>query len=330
MKKFFQNRGLFCVVLVALLGVMPMFADPVLPYSGSIADKLSNDIAALELIPDRTADENKQLKTDISALNAYHKVSTTWSKDISILKSLHQLLAKSSGYPVLIDQAAQNYLTDFETREADLRRTTEMSPRSSARVSAFRQLNAVSNILVKAEAAKTTRTLITQLSSAARKIVSASNATAHAAAAKVKLSSAVARIGKIDFNATPGQASGMNTNGILDFLATDNGFIRREIEIHLEGVTSETPATYELGVGANTATYTAVDPQRKSHGTNFTIHFHAIPGAETNRSVLIIDAITTNYLIGRFKFTGFSTNELNTADTNRVTTITNGEFQLTF
>jgi len=46
--------------------------------------------------------------------------------------------------------------------------------------------------------------------------------------------------------------------------------------------------------------------------------------------VLIIDGISTNYLVGRFRFTGFTTNELTNIDTNQITTITNGEFQLTF
>jgi hypothetical protein len=337
MKKLFRMRASFCAAWTLVVGLTSVVADPVLPYSLPIADKLTNEIAVLEAIPDRTAAQNQELNTDRTALNRYHRESASLRNDISILKGLDQLLGENDGFPFLIEQSAHDYLTDFELREAGLRRTVDMAPRSNIRSNAYKKLNAVSNALAKGEAASTTRALLNQLAIAASKLVPASNITSHAAAAKVKGSSAYAKIGKLVFNVPPGSscacganAFGTNQNGVFDFTAIDGGTVRRDITFHIEGVSSDTPATYELGVGANTAVYTITDPLRKSHGTNTVIQFYAIPGPETNRSVLIIDNIASNYMVGRFSFTGFTTNELTKVDTNQITTITNGEFQLTY
>lgn len=319
-----------CFAVALLASAATMFADPIFPFSAPIASQLSNDVATLESIPDRTAEQNRELSRDNAALRAYRRDATKWSSDVSILKNLYELLAGSSAYSPLIQQATSDYRGEFGVLEAELRRMVDTSPRSGIRSNAYKQLNLASNALVKADAAPNTRASITQLGTAAHRLDVASNLASRAASSKVRNSSAFAKIGKLNFVSRAGSSFGTNQEGVLDFVATDNGLIRREIAFHIEGVTSDTPATYELGVGANTAIYTVTDPLRKNHGTNTVVQFSAVPSSETHRSVLIIDGIQTNYLVGRFTFLGFTTNELNAADTNRFTTITNGEFQLTY
>jgi hypothetical protein len=328
MRKVFQWRSWFAGAAMALLATQA-FADPVLPYAAPVAEKLSNDVAALEAIPDRTPAENQELKRDNSALNAYRRTSTKFTTDISVLRSLYQLLASDPDYALPLNDAISGYFNDFVGREAALRRTTDISPRSNVRTNAYHQLNKLSNNLWRAEQARPPLKAITHLGAAARRLPAASNAVHRASVARVRASSAAARIGKLTFISPPGSSIGTNTNGVLDFHSQDLGILRREISFHLEGVTEETPATYELGVGANKATYYVKDAVHPLHGLPYEAYFDAIPGPETNRSVVIIDAINTNYIVGRFRFTGFTTNELTKVDTNQITTITNGEFQIT-
>ncbi|HMJ91363.1 MAG TPA: hypothetical protein VK530_16190, partial [Candidatus Acidoferrum sp.] len=94
MKKNFPAGAMVAGVIIALVGLTQSFADPVLPYSAPIAERLSNDVATLQAIPNRTPAQNKELNRDNAALRAYHRSSTALKNDISILKSLHELLVR--------------------------------------------------------------------------------------------------------------------------------------------------------------------------------------------------------------------------------------------
>jgi hypothetical protein len=113
---------------------------------------------------------------------------------------------------------------------------------------------------------------------------------------------------------------------VLTISAFDNGGIARGIHLHVEGIGSNTPATYPLGVGQNTAFYDATDvtPRREYH---FAVDATASNGIVPSAS-LTIDFISTNYILGRFAFVG--TNIVDLGDTNNTASIHQGEFQLNF
>lgn len=332
--------------IVALLAVWQCVADPVLPYSGPIADQLTNDIATLQALPDRTPAQTQELNRDRSALNAYQRSSKTWNSDITILRNLYQLLSADANYVPLLHQAATDYYNDFLAREHALRRATDVSPRNPVRTNAYSQLNILSNNLRRANLHLPEQKALTHLGAAARRLPSASNVVHRAEVGKVRPSSAYAKIGKINFFSDRRNVSGVLSNGVLEFRASSSGFehpippsdesdlqfpvgfITRDLFFHVEGVTEETPATYQLGVSNNVGAYFVTDVRENRPNDPIFIPFYATN--MSNNSVLIIDAIKTNYIVGRFKFTGFTATPATKIDTNQFVTITNGEFQITF
>jgi hypothetical protein len=344
MKRIVRWSAWHCGLVVALLATLQGVADPVLPYSQPIADKLTNDIAVLQETPNRTPAQNQELSRDTSALKAFQRESKTWNTDITILRNLYQLLAVDADYVPVLNQAITDYYNDFSGREQTFRRTTDTSPRSNVRTNAYRQLNILSNNLRRANLNLFSQKSLTHLGAAARRLASASNAVNRAASAKVRASSAYAKIGKINFNSVPKNTGGTLSNGILEFWASSAGFthpippenpdefrppagfVTRDFFFHVEGVSEETPGTYFLGAGNNVAGYFVSDVRLNNNKPKFVF----VPFYPTNGSVLIIDAIKTNYMVGRFNFFGFTTNPAPNVDTNVFVTITNGEFQLTF
>ena len=134
--------------------------------------------------------------------------------------------------------------------------------------------------------------------------------------------------GGTNFSSAPGTGVGQFENGTLSVTATANGNIVRSIHLHVEGITTTTPATYPLGAGENSAFYAATDrPRRREY------HFQA-DSALTNRTVpeafLTIDYIGTNYLLGRFAFVGTNAFPVPVRDTNTLVRVSEGEFQLNF
>jgi hypothetical protein len=313
-------RAWVCGAVVGLVSLMQCSADPILPYSLPIATQLSNDLAA--------APGDKTLN---SALNAYHRPSRNVFSDVSILRNLNDLLADVSGYSGLLSDATGNYINDVDARIAGLQSAVLPTPRSSYRSNSFVQLRAASNALNEARSAATTTDAIASLQDAARRVTSASNSVVHALAAKVKYSSMYAKIGKLHLSPSRGETTGFFQDGVLNVVGHDLAqSITRSILIHLEGVSMETPATYELGTGANKAFYYGTDIRRQTEVQDFT--FEAQPSAEGRPSTVTIDAITPRFIIGRFQFTGLltQTNAVIPSDTNLITTITNGEFQVNF
>lgn len=313
-----------CGVMTALVGLLSASADPILPYTQPVAAQLSNDVAALQAIPDRTPEENKRLATGNSALRSYRRTSRNFTTDISILRSLDSLLARSPGYPALLADAVTGYINDFYSREEELRTSVLTAPRSMIRSNALAQLNSITNKLAHASTAATTTKAIPFVQAAAQKLPVASNNVVHALTARVRLSSMGASIGRLSFISTPGTTHGTFLNGTLELTAFDQGIVVRNLDFHIEDVGTNTPATYFLGVGKNTATYTASDPKRGE------FHFVSIPGSESNPSSLTVDSITPLYMIGHFHFTGQAIDPVPGNDTNTIAAVTNGEFQLNF
>src|SRR6185295_1666869 len=130
------------------------------------------------------------------------------------------------------------------------------------------------------------------------------------------------------FESTPGKVIGSFTTNVLDVSGINLADIVRGIHLRVEGPDLSQPHTYLLAADRNSAFYVATDRTKKLE-----YQFDAIPGltvtnaTSTNDiiSLLTIDAVTTNYVLGRFTFAGedFTPSE---QKTNAIITL--GEFQL--
>jgi hypothetical protein len=352
MKMHLLLRSLL-MVCAASFAALDTSADPILPYQQPIADHLDGDISG----------GFGDARTLNHALSTFHRRSRSLAADIGILRDLNRLLASEPNYPALITNAVGGYLGDFEDRRAALKEQLRPAPRSAAKTSAQKLLERASDAFASVESHTNTTTRdIAQLLTAATKIQQASNVIQRALHTRVGLSSVGARIGALRFNSTRGFITGganfvsetgtafgefNGSNGVLTVSAIDNGGIVRGIHLHVEGIGTNTPATYPLGVDQNSAFYDATDQARKRE-----YHFQCDP-ALTNSIVtnayMTIDFIGTNYLLGTFAFNGTNialpnnrlicvtnlvdgTNMVTCrlADTNTTVTVSRGDFQLDF
>jgi hypothetical protein len=323
-----------CLLLVASVAlVFEAGADPILPYQQPIAQQLTNDIAG------GAGDANILNK----ALSTYHRSSKSLQGDISILRDLNDLLATTPNYPALLAEAAAAYLTDFSGRRDELYEQVRPAPRSTTKDSAKKLLGKIDAALSSAELATNTSDRIKHLGTAAGKFPNTSNTVQRALKQPIGLSSMIARVGALKFKSTKGFITGgtnfqSNTgttigefspsNGVLTVSGIDNGNIVRGIHLHVEGISTNSPVTYPLGVDQNSAFYDATDVSKRRE-----YHFQCDPALTndvvTNAS-LTIDFIGTNYLLGRFAFISTNHNPVSAKDTNTAATISKGEFQLNF
>ena len=308
-------------------------AEPILPYQQPIGQQLTNDI-------DSASGDAGLLNR---ALSTYIRPSHSLSGDVDILHDLNSLLATTPNYPALLADAANGYQNDFFGRRDQLVEQLRPAPRSAIRTSAQTLLRELNTSLSNAVATADTADRIHFLAVAAARIPPASNTIQRALGAPIGLSSMSAHIGALRFTSTrgaitggpifqsgPGTAIGQfgSSDGVLTFSAFDNGAIVRGIHLHVEGITSNTPATYPLGVGDNTAFYDATDLSNRRE-----YHFQcdpALTNALVTNAFLTIDFINTNYLLGHFAFVGTNANPIPVTDTNTTASIHQGEFQLNF
>jgi hypothetical protein len=318
--------GIAVSLVIAAVLLWPaafVVADPTLPYALPVATQLSNDVVVLEGLPSPTAEQKRQLRTYRSALDSYRAESVNPAGDMSILKSLNEILASSTGYPPLVATAADEWSDAYRADHDSWHARALTTPRSSWRLRSFNQLGVISNYLSRATNTTTTTAQINQLERVARRLPGASNSVSRAETARVGLSSAYAQIGRLYFYSSYRATTGAYTNDTLDLESHAYGTIHRVFKFHVEGVGTN-PGVYLLAEGSNTVSYSATNiVQRK--GWVFT----GLPGSETNRGMLIIDAVKTNYIVGRFSFTAESPEPVSDRDTNRVVTVTHGEFQFT-
>jgi hypothetical protein len=312
--------------------VLKSSADPILPYQDPITAKLNEDINA----------NNGDLQTLSRALTAYHKPSKSFAGDLSILKNLNSILANTAGYPPLIVDAANAYQSDFEGQRDDLAGQLLSAPITEARRTAKTSLARLTKTLSNSVVAATISRRISLLRTAGSQVTSASNSVERALRAPVGLSIMTAHIGALAFDSTKGfitggtnfQTTDGNTlgefadSGVLTVSAIDSGSIVRGIHLHVEGVGTNFPATYPLGVGGNRAFYDATDlPKKREY------HFQVDPlltNSVVTNAFLTIDFVGSNYMLGRFAFRGTNANPFGAGDTNTVVTVSSGEFQLNF
>ena len=325
----------FAPVLLSLAAVMFVNADPLLPFQKPIFQQITNDME------NGGVDANTLDK----ALNIYQRTSRSLSGDIGILRDLNSLLADEPNYPTLLANAAAAYTTDFEGRRDALREQLRTAPRGTVKDSANTLLRKIDKSLATAEVATAISSQIKALANAAAKIPATSNTIQRALRQPIGLSSMSARIGVLKFTATKGFiaggtnfqtgpgatigefAKGVETDsGTLTISGIDNGGIVRGIHLHVEGISTNAPATYALGVDENSAFYDATDIARRRE-----YHFQANPGL-TNGTVtnafLTIDYIGNFYMLGRFAFVGTNLHPASATDTNTLVTVSDGEFQL--
>jgi hypothetical protein len=327
---------LLCSALF-VAAVLTTHADPILPYQQPIAQQLTNDIEG----------GSGDLTTLNRALDTFHRTSKSLNGDISILRDLNNLLASNPNYPTLLADAAAGYLGDFHGRHDALRTDLLPAPRSSVKDSARRLLNRINNALAEADVATTTSERIKELGTAAAKLPNASNTVQRALRQKQGLSSMVARIGALRFSSSKGFIAG-GTNfhpgigatvgeftkgegpdtGILDISGIDNGGVVRGIHLHVEGITTNTPTTYPLAVGQNSAFYDATDISRRRE-----YHFQgdaSLTNATVTNAFLTVEFLNSNYMVGSFAFIGTNSSACPGCDTNKLVTVSEGEFQLNF
>jgi len=317
----------------ASLLVLRAVADPILPYQLPIGQQLTNDI--------NSGTGNQAAFA--SANRAYHRHSSSLSGDINILGSLNDLLRNDPNYPTLLKTAADDYLADFTARRDALAELLRPAPRSSTRTSARSLLSRLDSSLSNAAAATTTSAEISSLASAASRLATASNTIQSALRQPVGLSGMSARIGALGFQSTKGFIAG-GTNfqstegtgngtfaadtGTFDVTAVANGNIVRSIHLHVEGISTNTPATYPLGVGQNTAYYRATDLSNRRE-----YHFDArseLTNSLVTNAWVTLDFIGTNYVLARFAFMGTNSRPVTANDTNTVVTISAGDLELNF
>jgi hypothetical protein len=329
MKMCLLLRPLLSIACATL--VLCANADPILPYQQPIADQLAIDQGI-----------NNGDKTINKAVNTFHKTSKSLNSDISILRSLNKLLADTPGYASLLDNAANAYQSDFQGRRDELNEQIIPAPLGVNKTFARSSIAKVDKALSNAVNAATTTLRISSLSTAASKLASASNAVQRALKSPVGFSSMFAHIGELSFTTTKGSvvaaanfqtADGtfigeFTTNGVLQVSGFQSGTIARGITVSAEGVGTNVPAIYPLGVGENRAFYDAIDFRHKLE-----YHFQAdatLTNATVTNAFLSIDFIGTNYIIGRFAFVGTNIAPVSVDDTNTLVTISQGEFQLNF
>ena len=332
MKMHLLLNSLLTISAASLL-VFRAGADPILPYQLPIAQQLTNDIDS------GTGDQ----RTFGSANRAYHQRSRSLSGDITILRSLNSLLAEEPNYPTLLKMAADNYLADFTARRAALAEQLRPAPRSSTKNSARSLLLRIDRSLTNAAAATSTADEINSLASAATRLDTASNTVQRALHQPVGLSSMSARIGALGFQSTRGFIAGgtnfqstegtgngvfVPSTGTFDVTAVDNGSIVRSIHLHVEGIGTNTPATYPLGIGQNTAYYRATDLSRRRE-YHFDARYELTNSLVTNAWVTF-DYFGTNYVLARFAFMGTNSRPLSTNDPNIIVTVSSGDVQLNF
>lgn len=332
------HQLLVCSVLWIFAASPLLHADPVLPYQDPIRQQIESDLSG----------GGGDVNTLNKALDTYHRNSRSLSGDIGILRDLNALLADMPNYPALLAAAADAYRGDFEGRRDGLREQLRPAPRSTTKDSANRLLRKIDKALGTADVATATSDQIKALGQAAARFPITSNTVRRALRAPIGLSSMVARIGALKFASSRGGITGgtnFNANqgatigefkgaqeeegkGILTISAIDNGNVVRGIHLHVEDITTNTPATYPLGVGENSAFYDATLVGRRRE-----YHFQAA-AAVTNDVVpnafLTIDFIGSNYLLGRFAFVGTNLVPVSPTDTNLTAIISEGEFQLNF
>jgi hypothetical protein len=332
MKMHLLFKSLLTLGAASLL-VFRAGADPILPYQLPIAQQLTNDI--------NSGAGNQRAFG--SANREYNRHSRSLSGDITILRNLNSLLADEPNYPALLKTAADDYLADFTARSAALAEQLRPAPRSSTRASARALLRRIDSSLSNAGVATTTGAEIRSLASAASRFAIASNTIRSALHQPVGLSSMSARIGALGFQSTRGFVAG-GTNfqstegtgngifvaetGTFDVTAVDNGSIVRSIHLHVEGIGTNTPATYPLGVGQNSAYYRATDVSRRRE-----YHFDArndLTNSLVTNAWVTFDYIGTNYVLARFAFMGTNSRPLSTNDHNTLVTVSKGEVQLNF
>jgi hypothetical protein len=319
----------------AAMAMLQAVADPVLPYTLPVATQLSNDVAVLEANPDRTSEEDKNLQDDRAALNSYRRTSKSLNTDVSILKDIQGLLAdQPATYDDLVAGAIKDYLIDFHGRVDVLSEELLPAPLSKSKTNALNLLDDLYAKLADGVSVLDTdpKKSLKDLSKVASKLPKATNSVEKALKADLKYSSLLAMVGKINFKSNNGSTFGGLTNGTLDLVAYDSGTAPRGLQFHVEGITTNTPATYELAVDHNTATYSGTDVDKK-----FEYVFYAQPtgidvttnGIFTNVSRLTIEIFTTNFIYGSFRFNGMSVELTPQSKTNRVD-VTNGLFQLNY
>jgi hypothetical protein len=346
--KFMKMRFLrgSLVLTVAGLLVFNAKADPILPYSQPIAVQLTNDING----------GSPDVKTLERALKSFHTTSKSLRGDANILRSLNTTLTPIISYAPLLTNAALDYQADFQLRRDEITGQLIPAPISANKTSARTALTRVNNSLSNAVIAPTTAKRIQHLQTAASQLTLASNSVQRALRTRPGLSKMVARIGGLSFNSDKGQVVGggnfyndeggavgrFSPSGVLDLSAFDSGAVTRGLSFYIEGVSGNFPATYPLGVGANSAEYDATDLGRREE---FRFRAEAaLTNAVVTNAFVSIDYIGTNslylsstssipisgYVLGRFAFVGTNTSVLN-ANTNRAAvTVSAGEFQLNF
>lgn len=332
MMKMHLLQSLFVAGLTATL-VQRAAADPILPYQLPIAQQLTNDI--------NSGTGNQAAFS--RANREYHATSRTLSGDISILRNLDQILEAEPGYAALLKTAADGYLADFTARSAALAEQLRPAPRSSTKTSAQSTLNRINSSLSNAAVATTIASEISHLASAASRIPTASNTVQSALRQPISLSSMSARVGVLgfkssrgfilggtNFTSTAGTGNGLLNldTGTFDVTAVANGTIVRAINLHVEGITTNTPTTYPLGVGQNTAYYRATDLTARRE-----YHFDArqeLTNSLVTNAWVTIDYIGSNYVLARFSFVGTNSRPVSVSDTNTLVTISQGDVQLNF
>lgn len=318
------------LIIGAALPVSDACADPILPYQQPIEQQLTADLAG----------GSGDAKTLNKALDTYHRTSKSLSGDIGILRDLNNLLAETPNYPALLAGAADAYANDFAVRRDALVEQLRPAPISTTKTSAQKMINKITAALSNAENATVLSKRIANLQTAATKIPPTSNTIQRALRTKVGLSVMKAKVGVLNFKSTRGGITGGTfqtdvgnaigdffvSNGVLTISGFDNGAIARGIHLHVEGISSNTPATYSLGVGQNSGFYDATEVSKRHE-----YHFAADPSLTNGfvpAATVTIEFISTNYILGRFAFVG--TNIVDCCDTNTTASIHQGEFQLNF
>ena len=324
-------RFLLCPLLCVASFVLTANADPLLSFQQPIADQLNTDLLATP--GDKTLN---------SALNTFHKTSKSLSSDISILRSLDKLLADRAGYGSLLDDAANDYQADFQSRRDAIDQQLIPAPISVNKTTARSSIASLDKAISNSVNAASTELRITRLKTVATRLTSASNAVQRALNTPLGFSSMVAHIGALSFNTSKGSIvssasfqttdgnfiGGYTTNGTLFLSGFQPGSIGRGIALYVQNIVTNVPATYPLGVDGNMASYNATDSRHK-----LSYFFEATPqltNSIVTNSFLSIEFIGTNYLIGRFAFVGTNTAPFDVTDTNQVVTVSQGEFQVNF
>jgi hypothetical protein len=325
MKMHLLRRSLAAVLAAAAL-VQCASADPFLPHQQAIGAQLESDAAGGDALYRR-------------ALRVYQRRSTSIATDLVILRDLNRLLAEQPSYPTLLDNAADLYQGELQTGSTTLAETLRPIHLSSFRRAALVSLERLNFALADAAEADTTAEQITFLQRAASHLRTGNRLANQAARQPVGFSAMLARFGVLEFRGTvvggtnfqsdAGSAFGeFSSNGVLSISGIQGGRLSRGIHLHVEGVTTNFPATYPLGVGANHAFYDVVDLSRRRE-----YHFvcdPALTASNVPNAFLSIDHIGTNFILGSFAFVGTNHHPRTPTTTNNTVIVSRGEFQLNY